>query len=115
MCVLALEFFGLNSFSRVRVCVVVGYGPNEGDCEERDRFSNDMDRSLDGIRNEYRLCILGDQNGWTGDRTSAGITSALEFQERMIMVEEWWSFAKKGDCVWVTHILSTEVCISTQE
>ena len=19
------------------------------------------------------------------------------------MVEEWWSFAQKGDCVWVTH------------
>ena len=30
------------------------------------------------------------------------------------MVEEWWSFMKKGDSVWVTHILSTEVCISTQ-
>ena len=39
----------------------------------------------------------------------------LEFRERMIMVEEWWSFAKKGDSVWVTYILSTEVCISTHE
>ena len=28
----------------------------------------------------------------------------LEFQERLIMVEEWWSFAKKGDSVWVTHL-----------
>ena len=27
----------------------------------------------------------------------------LEFQERMIMAEEWRSFAKKGDSVWVTH------------
>ena len=25
-------------FSRVKVCVVVRYGPNEGDGEERDRF-----------------------------------------------------------------------------
>ena len=25
-------------FSRVKVCVVVGYGPNEEDGEERDRF-----------------------------------------------------------------------------
>ena len=25
-------------FSRVKVCVVVGYSPNEGDDEERDRF-----------------------------------------------------------------------------
>ena len=38
----------------------------------------------------------------------------LEFQERIIVVEEWWSFAQKGDCVW-EHILNTEVCISTQE
>ena len=27
----------------------------------------------------------------------------LEFLERIIMVEEWWSFVKKGDFVWVTH------------
>ena len=27
----------------------------------------------------------------------------LEFQERMIMVKELWSFAQKGDSVWVTH------------
>ena len=27
----------------------------------------------------------------------------LEFQERMIMAEEGWSFAKKGESVWVTH------------
>ena len=27
----------------------------------------------------------------------------LEFQERMIMVEEWWNFAKKGNCVGNTH------------
>ena len=23
--------------------------------------------------------------------------------ERMIIAEEWWSFAKKGDSVWITH------------
>ena len=39
----------------------------------------------------------------------------LEFQERMKIVEEGWSFVKKGDSVWATHILNTEVCISTQE
>ena len=27
----------------------------------------------------------------------------LEFQERMIMVEEQWSFAQKGDCVSNTY------------
>ena len=38
-----------------------------------------------------------------------------EFQEEMIMVDEWWSFAQKEDSVWLAHILSTEVCIKTQE
>ena len=27
----------------------------------------------------------------------------LEFQERKITAEEWWSFAKKGESVWVTY------------
>ena len=27
----------------------------------------------------------------------------LEFQERMIMAEEWWSFVQRGGTVWVTH------------
>ena len=42
---LALEFSGLNSsFSSVKACVVVGYGPNEGDGEERDilRYVQDV-------------------------------------------------------------------------
>ena len=38
-------------FSRVKVCVVVGYGPIEGDGEERDRFWNDMDRTLESVGN----------------------------------------------------------------
>ena len=60
-------------FSRVKLCVVVGYGPNEADGEERDRFWSDMDRNLDSVGNEYRFCILGDLNGWKG----AGITGAF--------------------------------------
>ena len=36
-----------SSFSRVKVCVVVGYGTNEGDNEEWDRLWNNMDRILD--------------------------------------------------------------------
>ena len=63
-------------FSRVKVCVVVGYSPNvEG--EERDRFWNVMDRTLDNIGNGYRFYILGDLNGWIGDRTRTGITGAF--------------------------------------
>ena len=56
---------------------VVRYGPNEGDGEERDRFWNGIDRTLDDVGNVYILCILGDINGWMGDRTRAGITAAF--------------------------------------
>ena len=39
----------------VKVCVMVGYSTNEGDGEERDRFWNDMDRTLDSVGNGYRM------------------------------------------------------------
>ena len=60
-------------FSRVKVCVVLEYGPNEGDGEERDRFWNDMDRILDSVGNGYSMCI----NGSIGDRKREGITGAF--------------------------------------
>ena len=44
--------------SRVEVCVVVGYGPNKGIGEERERFFNDMDRTLDIVENAYKLLVL---------------------------------------------------------
>ena len=54
-----------------------GVQPNEGDGEERDRFWNDIDRTLDSLGNGYRLCILGDLNGWIGVRVKASITGAF--------------------------------------
>ena len=39
--------------------MVVGYGLNEAEGEERDRFGNNMDRTLDSVGNGYKLCILG--------------------------------------------------------
>ena len=65
-------------FSRVKVCMVVGYGHSEGNGEERDLFWNDMDRILDRVVNVYRLCILGDLNGYIGNRTRVSITGAFE-------------------------------------
>ena len=50
-------------FKRVKVCVVMGYGPNEGDGEGRGRFWNNVDRTMDSVRNGYRLYILGNLNG----------------------------------------------------
>ena len=44
--------------------MVVRYGANERDGEEINRFWNDLDRILDRVGNGYRLCIVGDQNGW---------------------------------------------------
>ena len=75
----------------------------------KEMVKKDMDRTLDNVGNGYRLCILGDINGWMGDRTRAAIIRAFGVPKRMITVEEWWSFVQKGDCVWVIHILSTEV------
>ena len=45
-------------FSRAKACVVVWYDPNEADREERDRFWNDIDMTLDSVGNGYRLWIL---------------------------------------------------------
>ena len=41
-------------FSRVKICLVVRYGPNEGNGEERDRLWNDMYRILDRVGSGYR-------------------------------------------------------------
>ena len=57
--------------------MVKGYSLNEGDVEERDRFWKDMDRILDRVGNRYRFCLLGDLNGWIGDRMRASITGTF--------------------------------------
>ena len=46
--------------SRVKVCVVVEHGPNEGNGEEKERFWNYLDRIVDRVGNGYRFCVLGD-------------------------------------------------------
>ena len=42
-------------FSRIKVCVVAGYGLSEEYGEEMGRFWNGMDRILDRVENGYRL------------------------------------------------------------
>ena len=42
----------------------LGYGPNEGNVEERERFLNDLVWIMDKVGNGYRLYALGDLNGW---------------------------------------------------
>ena len=34
-------------FSRVKICVVVGYSPSDGNVEERESFWSDLNRLLD--------------------------------------------------------------------
>ena len=46
-CVSSRIFWFKFKFSRVIVCLVVEYGPSEGDGEERDRFWNDLGRIKD--------------------------------------------------------------------
>ena len=86
--------------------MVVEYGPYEGIGEERERFWNDMDRTVNRVGNGHRLCVLGDLNGWIGERVRAGITGAFG---RRVM-----KFYVERGCVWVTHTSSTRVCINTQ-
>ena len=72
----------------------VGYSPVEGDAEERDRLWNYLDRILD------RLCILGDLNGWIGDRVKAGITSVFGVQGENYNGRRVVEFcAERGLCV----------------
>ena len=42
---------------------------------------------MDRVGNENRLCVVGDINGWAGDRVKVGITGAFEFK-KMIVEEE---------------------------
>ena len=56
VCVSFSIFWIKFKLSRVKVCVVaVVYGPFEGDVEQRDRFWDDMDKTLDRVGNGYRL------------------------------------------------------------
>ena len=71
-----IDFEGVSSrifwvkfkFSRVKVCVVIWYGLNEGNSEERKRFRNGLDGVLDRVAHGYILCVLEILNLWTGDR-----------------------------------------------
>ena len=84
--------------SRVKVCVVEGYCPNEGNGIERERFWKDSDWVVDKIDNGYILCVLKDLNGWIVDRVRAGITGTFEVPGENDN-EEWWSSMLEWDCV----------------
>ena len=56
---------------------MIGYGPNEGDGEERERLWNYYDRIMDRVGNGYILCVLRDLNGWNRNMVRASITSAF--------------------------------------
>ena len=77
--VLSLESSGLNSgFQGLKfVWLLEGYGPSEGDGNERDRFWNYLDRIVDSTGNGYILCILGDMNGWIRGKVRAGINGVF--------------------------------------
>ena len=64
-------------FSRVKICVVVGYGPTEAYSEERERFWNDLDKVMYRVCNGHWLRMLEDLNEWVGDIVRVGITGAF--------------------------------------
>ena len=62
-----------------------------------------MDRILDSVGTGCRLCILGDLNGWIGNRTRAGITGPFGVPGENDNGRKVVEFAQKGGYVWVTH------------
>ena len=79
--------------------------PNEGD-----RFWNDMERTPDSVGNGYRLCILGDLNGFKGDRTRAGITGTFGVPGENDNSRRVVEFrAERGLCVGNTSFKHTRV------
>ena len=73
-----------------------------------------MNRTLHSVENGYRLCILGNLNGWTGYRTRVGIIGAFGVLGEDDNSRRVLEFYKEMDLC-VGNILSTELCISTQE
>ena len=93
---------------------MVGYGSNEGDGEERDRFWNYMDRTLNSVRNGYRLCILGVLNGWIEDSTRVGIAGGFGVPGESNNVRKGVELCvERGMCVGNTYF-NTGIFISTQ-
>jgi hypothetical protein len=62
-------------FKKVKVCVVVSYGPSENSEEEEYMtFWNELNDVLDTVSLGFRMIVLGDLNGWIGDRKRDGVT-----------------------------------------
>src|SRR5678815_5909294 len=64
-------------FEKVKVCVVVTYGPSKGNVEESTIFWDNLNDVLDGVSRSFRLIVLGDLNGWIGDKKRDGITGGF--------------------------------------
>ena len=58
----------------------MGYGPNEGYGEEKERFWNSLDRVVDRVDNGYRLCVQGALNRWVRERVRVDITGCFGVQ-----------------------------------
>ena len=97
MGVLALESCGLNSSFLGLKFIWWWGGFIDGDGEDRDRFWNNMDKTLDSVENGYRLCIVG-------DGTRAGITGAFGVPRENDNGRRVVEFcAERGPCVGNTY------------
>ena len=55
-CVSSIVLWLKLTFSKVKVCVVVRYGPNEGNGKEREKFWNDSGSTVDRVMGiDYKL------------------------------------------------------------
>ena len=58
-----------------------------------------MDRTLDNVRNGYRLGIMGDLNGWIAGRTRSNITGTFGVPGDIYNGRRVGGFCEKGDSV----------------
>ena len=78
-------------------------------------MKKEIDRTLDSVGNGYRLCILGDLNGWIVGRTRAGIIGAFGVPGENDNGRREVEFcAERGLCVGNTYF-KHRFCISIQE
>ena len=62
-------------FSRVKVCVIVGSGPNEGIGEEKERFWSDIDRTVYRVGNSLQstcVALMGSREATTLEERQLG-------------------------------------------
>ena len=69
---------------------------------------------MDRVGKGYKLCMMGNMNGWIGKSVRDGITGAFEVPGENDNGRRGMEFCAEKWFAWVKHTLSTRVCINSQ-